>query len=118
MRAPEFVDKSSRGGFTLIEMVIVILILATLLSIAIPQVMRARENARTQSCIANLWEIEGAEVRWAMENRKGSGDVPSKGDLVPGHMKQWPECPEGGTYTLQGSVQMPLCSVGGTHVIR
>lgn len=105
-------------GFTLLEMVIVLLVLTILLSIAIPQTMRARENARTQGCIANMWEIQGAELRWAMENRKNGSDVPTQADLVPEYMKNWPECPEGGAYTLSGSETVPTCSVGGTHVIK
>jgi prepilin-type N-terminal cleavage/methylation domain-containing protein len=118
LRPFDVTDNRSHGGFTLIEMAIVVLVLTTLLAIAIPQVMRARENARTQGCIANLWQLQGAEIRWAMENRKAAGDIPTENELVPGHVKKWPQCPEGGTYTLQGSDKVPQCSVGGTHVIR
>jgi competence protein ComGC len=98
-------------------MMIVLLVITALLAIAIPQTLRARQNARTQGCIANLWEIQGAELRWAMDNRKSGSDVPSEADLVPGYMKNWPECSEGGTYTLS-SQTLPTCSVGGTHVIK
>jgi competence protein ComGC len=110
--------KRHNSGFTLIEMVIVLLILSVLLAIAIPSVMHARADASANGCMANLWEIEGAEQRWAMENRKESTETPTKADLCPDHIKHWPECPDGGTYTLQTIDQPPLCSVGGTHQIK
>lgn len=100
------------------EMVIVVLVLTILLAIAIPQVMRARENARTKGCIANLWEIQGAQQRWAFENRKTDEDVPTQSDLVPVYVKHWPECPEGGEYTLQSTDKTPLCSIGDPHIIE
>ena len=100
------------------EMVIVILVLTTLLAIAIPQVMRARATARAKGCIANLWEIQGAELRWAFENRETDAAVPTRNDLVPEYMKHWPACPEDGDYTLQTTDRMPLCSIGGAHMIE
>ena len=109
--------RKKSDGFTLIEMVIVILVLTILLAIAVPQVMRARATARAKTCIANLWEIQGAEVRWSFENAKTSTNVPNQDDLCPEYMKRWPECPEGGEYTVQSGERAPLCSIGDAHKI-
>lgn len=108
----------STRGFTLTEMVIVLLVLTILMAIAIPQIMRARENARAKGCICNLWEIYAAQERWAFENNKVPGDIPDHDDLVGPYMKAWPECPGGGDYTLRAVDSPPLCSIGDPHVIH
>ena len=74
-----------RSGFTLVEIMIVVLILGILLTIAVPNWMKAREGARAKSCLENLRSIEGAKEQWAMENRKGSGDAVVRGRRDPDH---------------------------------
>ena len=117
IRAGNPLGSRSRLGMTLIEMCIVLLILSILIAIAVPAVMNARENARAKTCAANLWQIEGAKQRWAMENRKGPSDVPSRDDLASTHVKVWPECPAGGTYDINAVDTPTTCSVGGDHAI-
>jgi type II secretion system protein G len=47
-------------GFTLIEMMIVVAIIAILVSVLVPNFMRARAQAQTAACEANLKEIATA----------------------------------------------------------
>lgn len=47
-------------GFTLIEMLVVIVVLAALLAIALPRFFTAIEDARTRSCAANIRQIDTA----------------------------------------------------------
>ena len=115
-RAGDHFRSRSRRGMTLIEMCIVLLILSILVSIAVPAVMNARSNAQAKSCVASLWQIEGAKQRWAMENRKGPDDLPTREDLS-GHVKVWPECPSGGAYEINVVDTAATCSIGGNHVI-
>ncbi|MGD0969374.1 MAG: prepilin-type N-terminal cleavage/methylation domain-containing protein [Candidatus Aquilonibacter sp.] len=51
---------SDEGGFTLIEMMIVVAIIAILVAILVPNFMRARAQAQTAACEANLKEIATA----------------------------------------------------------
>ena len=63
--------------FTLIEIMIVVAIIALLALIALPNFMKARENARESTCIANLKQVAGAKQQWALEEGKGVTDVPA-----------------------------------------
>ena len=47
-------------GFTLIELMIVILIIAILIGVAVPVYLAASDNAKRSTCQANLRTIDGA----------------------------------------------------------
>lgn len=105
-----------RGGFTLIEIMIVILIIAILLAIAIPNFLKGRERSRGATCRANLRMVVTAKEQWAMDNRKSGSDVPTAEDLVTSYIKGasgvMPECPSNGTYSLGNVNTWPVCSIG------
>src|ERR1043166_6068303 len=94
--------RGGRKGFTLVEIMIVVLIIGILLAIAIPNFVKARETSRTKSCIANLKQIEAAKEQWAMDNRASTTATPGTTDLycTNAYVKNTPVCPSGGTYTI------------------
>ena len=104
--------RTSRG-FTLVEIMIVVLIIGILLAIAVPNFIKARESSRVRTCVANLKQIEAAKEQWAMENKKTSTDTPVQADLegTNGYIKKWPSCPSGGTYTINDVATAPACSL-------
>ncbi len=110
---------SRKSGFTLVEIMIVVLIIGILLAIAIPNFMKARETSRTNSCIANLKQVDAAVQQYAMDMKLTSAGAVSVADLTGGadpYLRSTPTCPSGGTYTL-ATVGAPItCGIAG-HVL-
>jgi prepilin-type N-terminal cleavage/methylation domain-containing protein len=59
--------KRRTHGFTLIELLVVVAIIALLISILLPALGRAKEQARIANCMANLREITRAGVSYVMD---------------------------------------------------
>jgi prepilin-type N-terminal cleavage/methylation domain-containing protein len=108
-----FIKNRRKKGFTLVEIMIVVLIIGILLAIAVPNFIKARETSRTKSCISNLRQIDAGKEQYAMDNKKADGDPVAQGDLVPTYIKKWPECPSGGTYTINNVGTDPTCDQPG-----
>src|SRR2546430_16769108 len=94
----------NRGGFTLVEIMIVVAIIGLLAAIAIPNYKLARDRSRMVSCVTNLHRIEGAIQEWAMESRKQSGQAGTYEDIKD-YMRNAVVSPAGWT-TLAGSVEI------------
>ena len=90
---------------------IVVLIIGILMAIAVPNFVKARDSSRTNSCIANLKQIDSAKEQWAMDNKKDAGAAVAFSDLVgaTAYMKSQPTCPSGGTYTVNAVGTNPAC---------
>jgi prepilin-type N-terminal cleavage/methylation domain-containing protein len=64
----------NRGGFTLVEIMIVVAIIALLAAIAVPNFLRARKRSQATRILEDLRIIDGACDQYAIENNKSSGD--------------------------------------------
>ena len=67
-------SKRSRRGFTLIELLVVVAIIALLISILLPALSRAKEQARKTTCVSNLKGIGQAANQYLLSGR--SKDLP------------------------------------------
>ncbi len=103
------------SGFTLVELMIVILIIATLMNIALPNLVRARDTSRAKACIRNLRGIQAAKEQWAMENRIGDNSVSVTWANISPFMRQsngaaGPVCPASGAVYTLGTINVdPVC---------
>ena len=67
--------KSRRAGFTLVEIMIVVAIIALLAAIAVPGFLRARKRSQASRIINDLRLIDSAIDQYAIETSKKSGDA-------------------------------------------
>ena len=64
-----------RGGFTLVEIMIVVAIIALLAAIAVPGFLRARKRSQASRIINDLRLIDSAVDQYAIENNKASAAI-------------------------------------------
>ena len=62
-----------RGGFTLVEIMIVVAIIALLAAIAVPGFLRARKRSQASRILNDLRLIDSAVDQYAIENNKQAG---------------------------------------------
>jgi prepilin-type N-terminal cleavage/methylation domain-containing protein len=63
----------NRGGFTLVEIMIVVAIIALLAAIAVPNFLRARKRSQATRILEDLRIIDSACDQYAIENNKTTG---------------------------------------------
>jgi prepilin-type N-terminal cleavage/methylation domain-containing protein len=101
--------KLNRKGFTLVEIMIVVAIIALLAAIAIPSFLKSRQESRRSTCINNLRLLDHAKQQWATKEQKQQTDTPADTDLGPYLKNGYPSCPSGGSYTIGAVSANPTC---------
>ena len=65
----------NRGGFTLVEIMIVVAIIALLAAIAVPNFLRARKRSQATRILEDLRMIDSALDQYAIETNKTTGQT-------------------------------------------
>lgn len=118
------------SGFTMVELMVVVLIIGILVMIAIPVYNTSRERAQQRTCFSNQRIVEGAAQAWSSDNDEDlSGAV---GVITGGHplvneyiFRAPPRCPSApepgdimavtvatGAYTLDDDGNVLPCTHG------
>ncbi|MEA3187813.1 MAG: type pilus assembly protein PilA [Chthoniobacter sp.] len=70
-----------RGGFTLVEIMIVVAIIALLAAIAVPNFLRARKRSQATRVLEDLRMLDSAIDQYAIETNKSTTCNPAFADL-------------------------------------
>jgi len=123
MRGP----KIRNGGFTLVEIMIVVAIIGLLATIAVPNLLKARLRTQANACINNLRQIDYAIQTWAITtSQPASAALAADGSDILPYLGRGagvlPTCPSDATggagtwatsYSVTTSGQPPTCLING-----
>ena len=85
-------------GFTLIEVMIVVLILSIAMAVSLPMFVSAMNDAKTKQCRANMITIANSEEQYKIKSATHTYTT-TLANLV-GDLPVVPLCPNGGAYTV------------------
>jgi prepilin-type N-terminal cleavage/methylation domain-containing protein len=71
---------TKHAGFTLVEIMIVVAIIALLAAIAVPGFLRARKRSQASKILNDLRLIDGAVDQYSIETGRKTGDVVNVAD--------------------------------------
>ncbi|RUO37426.1 type II secretion system protein GspG [Aliidiomarina shirensis] len=103
-----------QSGFTMVEMMVVIVILGVLATLVVPQFLGQRERADMQKAISDITALENAMVMYSAENgvyptteqglealvTKPQGDPQPRSYPEAGYIRRLPADPWGNEYRL------------------
>ena len=106
--------KQNVKGFTLVEIMIVVAIIALLAAISVPSCINARAKSMQSSCYNNMRLMDGAIQQYALDNSNTVASAVSQLVGTNAYIKDTPLCKGGGSYTLPSDLAgKTSCSVHG-----
>jgi type II secretion system protein G len=120
-----FKMKKNQKGFTLVEVLLVVVILGILAAVALPRFLTTRTESQLRTCQANLSAINGAiEEYHFMNGAFPEDDAAFEADIlneVTRFPDGPPQCPSGAAnndidYSMDGNSRA-VCDRDATHIL-
>ncbi len=103
--------KKNQKGFTLVEVLLVVVILGILAAVALPRFLTTRDESQRRTCQSNLSAMNAAIEEYQFMN----GTWPTQISDVTSSTSRFPDgppqCPKNGIYTLDTTINRAECSL-------
>lgn len=106
----------NKKGFTLVELMVVVVIIGILVAIAVPVYNGVQSSARVSAHNANVRTLEGAAALYISENGVGTLTALTTTELVPKYLQKWPTNPIKTNDTGAGVYVITITAAGGITV--
>lgn len=116
----------SKKGFTLVELMIVIVIMGILVAVAIPVYGAVTKNAEKKTCISNMRDMKSTASTWQMQGNNGDQFTFTGSTVLTTEATytalfeggDLPSCPSDGTYTVKITNNDPGYTVDVTCTVE
>jgi prepilin-type N-terminal cleavage/methylation domain-containing protein len=105
--------RKCRKGFSLLELLAVVIILGVIAAVVIPRISYSSVTAKQNACFQNKAEINSAVERYYFDNGSLPADTSALGAYFPDGV---PVCPvSGNAYGLDATTKRVTSHSGSTH---
>lgn len=95
---------NNENGFTLIEMMIVLLVISVLLIITVPNITKHNSTINSKGCDAFIKMVEGQVQAYSIDKKKSPASLD---ELVDDGYLSGTKCPDGRTVSLTDGLVTP-----------